>query len=110
MTERQLGKISKAVFGFGGYQDAQIGLTLVFDFKGSGCHAFIGGGWNFAPSDHAKWTLEDQTKTYAEMTRKIIQLMKDAKVDDVMGLVGKPIEATFEAMTLKDWRILTEVI
>lgn len=32
----ELGKITKATFGLGGYQDAQVGLWLTFEGKGWG--------------------------------------------------------------------------
>jgi hypothetical protein len=47
------------------------------------------------------------------MCRKVSQLLKDAKVDSVDQLLGKPIEAEFDqggCGQLKDWRILKEVL
>ena len=108
--EKRLGKIRTAKFGFGGYQDVQVGLTLDFDMKGSGAGAFVCGGWQMAPDKHSKWTLEDQTKSFGEMTRKVVEIMKKAKVDDVKRLEGIPVEITFEGNTLKDWRVSEEVI
>jgi hypothetical protein len=42
--------------------------------------------------------------------RYVSKLLRDAKVDSVEKLKGKPIEATFDGNTLKEWRILTEVL
>lgn len=111
MIERkELGKIQKAWFGLGGYQEAQVGLWLSFTGKGWGVGSGKVGGWSFPPDAHAKWTLDDQTKTYATMVRDILDLLKQAKVDDVAKLVGIPVECTFEGMQLKSFRILTEVL
>lgn len=110
MKETQLGKIRSVKFGFGGYQDCQVGLSLDFEFKGSGCGTFVGGSWNFGPDAHAKWTLDDQTKAYGETMRKIVELMKKAKVDDVTKLKDIPVEVTFNNMVLDSWRVLEEVL
>jgi hypothetical protein len=42
--------------------------------------------------------------------RYVSKLLKEAKVDSVDKLKGKPVEVTFEGNTLKSWRILTEVL
>jgi hypothetical protein len=42
--------------------------------------------------------------------RYVSKLLKEAKVDSVEKLKGKPIEATFDGNMLKEWRILTEVL
>lgn len=42
--------------------------------------------------------------------RFISKLLKEAKVDEVYQLKGKPVEVTFEGNMLKEWRLLTEVI
>jgi hypothetical protein len=36
--------------------------------------------------------------------------LKDAKVNSVDELKGKPVEVTFDGNMLKEWRILTEVL
>jgi hypothetical protein len=114
--EKRLGKIAKVTFGKGGYQDAQFGLSLCFDFDGSRCQTQIGSAWDAATIDcssHCKWSEEDRAKGHDEMCRKVSQLLKDAKVDSVDQLLGKPIEAEFDqggCGQLKDWRILKEVL
>lgn len=111
MSERkELGKIQKVHFGLGGYQEAQVGLWLQLGGEGWGACSGKCGGWSFPPDTYAKWTLEDQTKTYATMVRDILDLLKQAKVDDVAHLIGIPVECTFEGMQLKSFRILTEVL
>lgn len=109
-TEKKLGKICRASFGAGGYQEAQVGLWLSIEGKGWGVGHGITGGWNFLPPTHAKWTLEQQTEEYAKMVRDISKLLADAKVDSVDKLVGKPVECEFDLTTLKSFRVLTEVL
>ena len=110
--ETVIGVISRVHFGFGGYQDGMFGLNLTFDFKSTGCQTFISGGWNFDPSESASWTKEDKANHQSKMCDRVISIMKDAKVDDVTKLVGKPVQCEFSGPCgeLKDWRILTEAI
>jgi hypothetical protein len=61
-------------------------------------------------SEHSKWSESDRDVWYAEIMRYVSKLLRDAKVDSVEKLKGKPIEATFDGNTLKEWRILTEVL
>lgn len=108
--ETRLGKLSKVKFGFGGYQDSQVGLSVTIDMVGSGVQDFIGGGWSFPPDKYCKWTIQDQTNAYGGTLRKVTKLMKEAKVDDVSKLEGKPVEVTLDGNLLQSWRILTEVL
>jgi hypothetical protein len=112
---REIGKIQKVYFGFGGYQDVQIGLFLVLgsDKESWGVHTGIEGGWSTKVdcSEHCKWTETDRDGQYATMVRKIQDVLKAAKVESVDQLLGKPIEAMFKDFnTLHDWRILEEVL
>lgn len=112
MTEdlkKELGRISMASFGFGGYQDVQIGLTLQFEGNGWGCEKFDG-FWAGKRSESAKWTEGDRTFALGDMAKRVSNLLIDAKARDVSELVDKPVELTFENNTLKDFRILTEVL
>lgn len=109
MERKELGRIQKITYGFGGYQDAQFGLSVTLGGAGWGVADFHG-GWAIKPSDHADWTVGDQDKWFAETARHILRLLKEAKATDVSGLLGKPIEATFDGNLLKSWRILTEVL
>jgi hypothetical protein len=107
----RLGKITHVEFGFGGYNDGMIGLYLEFGGKGCGVNDFIG-FWAEDPSPHAKWSLDDQSKQFAEIVRKVRKFLQDADVDSVSKLKGKPVELSIsdETNTLYSWRILTEVI
>ena len=111
--EKQLGKITNVRFGRGGYQDVQFGLSLTFEGKSWGCGTIITGGWAYghlSPDKHTKWTEEDRTKSMAEMCQKIDKVLGDAGVDDVAKLKNMPVEVTFDGNTMKDWRILKEVL
>lgn len=110
MTEKVLGKIKHARFGFGGYQDAMFGLSLSFSMNGSGINDFINGGWSMPITEHTKWTEEDRGKQQAVLCTRLIKILNEAKVNDVTKLVGIPVEVEIENMSLKSWRILTEVI
>lgn len=106
----QLGKISTAVFGTGGYQGAMFGLTLVFTFADKSQCSDFKGWWSNYPS-HAEYTMEEWAAHHAETYSFIRQLMRDAKVSNFNDLVGKPIEAKFHNFNvMESWRILTEVL
>lgn len=108
--QKVLGCISLARFGLGGYQDAQIGLSLQFDMKGTGVGTFIGGWAYTKPPSHAQWTKEDQRRTWADAVEKLNETLHAAKKQDVSQLVGVPVEVTLDGNVLKSWRVLTEVI
>jgi len=106
---KSIGKITSVCFGFGGYQDVQFGISIGVDTE-SGCACTGIWVWTSKPDKHTKWTIIDQNNYYAKIMRYIIKLMKDAKVDNIEDLKGKPIEATWDGQYLKSIRILTEVI
>jgi hypothetical protein len=106
---KELGKIQSARYGFGGYQDAQFGLSVTLGGESWGVGDFWG-GWADEPSTYAKWTKEDQIRHHGETADRICALLKSAKVTSVEKLIGKPVEVLFDGNTLSSWRILTEVI
>jgi hypothetical protein len=112
--EHILGKITKATFGFGGYQGAMIGLELDFETSVWSIGDGIYGGWAYGmidPDKNTKWNEEDRSKQVVEMTKTICEILKDAKVDSISELVGKPIEIASEGWNNNvSWRILTEVL
>jgi hypothetical protein len=108
--EKELGKIVSAEFGLGGYQECQVGLWITFGGKGWGVSHGYNGGWSMVPDEYAKWTVEDQDRLYAMCVRDTVKLLEDAKVRSVSELKGVPVEITFENMTIKSFRILTEVL
>lgn len=113
MIKKYLGKITHISFGLGGYDDVQFGLSVTLEGQGVGTNIFIG-AWDYnymdKPGEYTQWKEEDRTNTMINMLRKISDLLKAAKVMSVDQLKDKPIEMTFEDNTLKDWRILTEVL
>lgn len=108
--EKRLGKIESVKFGLGGYQGVMLGIHFTLGANGWG----VGDSraqWDAEMiSEHAKWTESDRDVWYAEIMRYVSKLLKDAKVDSVDKLKGKPVEVTFDGNTLKEWRILTEVL
>lgn len=109
--EVKLGKLENVKFGLGGYQGACLGLSVTISGSGWG----VGdnkSAWDanqIKHTEHCKWTEEDRSKGYDDVMRFVSDLLSDAKVNSVDQLNGKPIEAKFDGMTLKSWRILTEV-
>lgn len=112
MERKELGKIENVRFGLGGYQDAMLGITFTLEGKGWGTVDFRG-TWDpqgIEVTKHTQWTEEDRSKSFADTVRFISKLLSEAKVRDVNKLAGIPVEVTFENNTLKEWRILTEVL
>lgn len=110
--EKKLGKIKNVYFGIGGYQDCQIGIhfNLGGDSWGVNDGKSVWDPERIKCTENTQWTEEDRTKSINDIVRYISSLLKDAKVDTVEELVGKPIECSFQGTLLKEWRILTEVI
>ena len=106
---KELGKITRFDIGIGGYDDAMFGLSVAFTFQGSGVGDFIG-TWAHKPDHNHKWTLEDQSRCWADMCRKMVDLMCKAKVKTTNEMVGIPVEVTFDSNRLSSWRILEEVL
>jgi len=114
---KYLGKIESVKFGHVGYQNAMLGISLSFSFDESCGVATDRSTWDaeiIECTNNSKWTEEDRSKKYDEIMRYISKLLKDAKCDDVADLKGKPVELEFDGEgwggTLKDWRILVEVL
>lgn len=104
------GKIQSIRLGMGGYQDAMFGFSFTLGGKeGWGVSDFLG-TWAHEPDKHTKWTLEDRNRIFLEHLLRVKKLMEEAGINDFTKLKGIPIEATFEDMTLKSWRIMTEVL
>jgi hypothetical protein len=110
--EKKLGKIESVKFGLGGYQDAQLGLSVTLSARGWGVSDFKG-NWDaeiIKRSEHTQWTEEDRDKGYSETMRFVSKLLKEAKVSSVDKLKDTPVEVTFDGNMLKEWRVLTEVL
>ena len=110
--EKRLAKIESVYFGHGGYQDVMIGLHFNFSGHGWGV-GFSEDAWDSEMvkwSESCKWTEENRNRQYADMMRKISLYLKQAKVSSIDKLKGIPVEIIFENSTMKEWRILTEVL
>jgi hypothetical protein len=105
----KLGKIMQAEFGFGGYNEGMIGLSITLSGKDWLCSDFIG-FWYNERSPYAQWSEQDQTNEFARIVHKVSDLLKQANISNVDRLTGVPVEVTFSNNTLHSWRILTEVI
>lgn len=109
--EKRIGKIKSISFGLGGYQDAQIGVsvTLGSDTESWSVGDFRG-YWAMNRDDHCKWSEEDRIEHLGGVCLWVRNLLNFAKKQRLDQLAGVPVEVTFDGNTLKDWRILTEAI
>ena len=109
----KLGKIKNAYIGRGGYQGAELGLWL--ELGGESWDACDGQGtWDpeqIRHDEHSKWTEDDRNQQLAAVLRELSKYLRQAKVDKVQDLIGKPVEVTFKNVNhLDSWRILEEVL
>lgn len=110
--EKKLGKIESVSFGLGGYQGSMLGLHVTLG-NGSWGVNDSRANWDSEQiewSKYSKWSEAERDMWYSEIMRYVSKLLKEAKVDSVDKLKGKPVEVTFDGNTLKEWRILTEVL
>jgi len=105
----ELGSIKRATFGFGGYQDAEIGLSLTLGGTSWGVGDFKG-AWAIDRSEHARWSEQDRREGWAEAVHLLRDTLKAAKKQHVADLAGTPIIATFDGNRLVSWRVLNEVL
>ena len=109
--EKRIGKIKRIAVGFGGYQDAMLGLTVDLGGHGWGVGDFKGfWGSDIAHSENCKWTEASRRDAHADTMLLIGKLLTDANKTSADELCGVPVEVCFEGNTLKSWRILTEAI
>jgi hypothetical protein len=102
-TNVALGRISNASFGWGGHQDAMIGLTVGL----AGQSWAVGDFWGVFPDGEDEISVD---KVSGATLRRLAELLAKAKVKSVDKLVGIPVEITFDGQVLKSWRVLTEVL
>jgi len=108
-VKKELGKIESAKFGLGGYQGVQFGVWFCIKSEGgSACNGI--GVWTGEITESTQWTEKDRGKTLEEIMRYVMDLLEKANVDNFNDLVGVPVEATIDGNSLKEWRILTEVV
>lgn len=108
MEEKLLGKIDFAEFGTLRDYPFLIGLQLGFSMSGSG--VMDGGKYTVNISPECKWGDANREEAVTSIVEFVDKILKDAKVNYVSGLIGKPVEVTLEKNCFKDFRILTEVL
>ena len=109
---KKLGKIRDASFGLGGYHGAMLGLHVTLEGNGWRCCA-TKSAWDMSLIKHSascNWTEQERYEQYSNIMRYLSALLAAAKVQCVQKLIGIPVEAEFENGTLKQWRVLTEVL
>ena len=110
--EKHLGKITKAEFGIGGYNEGELGLHLTFSFGACGT-SISKSYWDcnrVEHSEYCKWSEEHRSRGYDEIMRFLSDTLTKAKCKYVSELLNKPIEMEFDGNLLKSWRILEEVL
>ena len=105
---KELGKISSASFGYGGYQDAMVGFSLSFESGGGGVSTFEG-SWPLT-EDVPVAQRHSREKLAIAAVLRLTETIQKAKVHNVSELVGIPVELTYDGQMLKSWRILDEVL
>lgn len=108
-TEKRLGKIDFAEFGTIRDYPFLIGLQLGFSMRG--CGVMDGGKYTVNINPECKWEYDGaREEAVCLAVEKVNEILKDAKVNYVSKLIGKPVEVTLVNNTFSDFRILTEVL
>lgn len=109
MVEKCLGKIVSAHFGFDADYIYEFGLYLTFSLNDGASQVSAMITTNINPG--CKYdTPNGRAEAVLKMNEEVYAFLKAAKVRNVDDLIGKPIEVTMENRSLKDFRILTEVL
>lgn len=108
MTEKLLGKIDFAEFGTIPDYPFMIGLHLRFSM--GNCSVMDGGKYTVNIGPNCRWEEHSRADSVTHIVEKVNDILKDAKVNYVSELNGKPVEVTLVNNTFKDFRILTEVL
>lgn len=108
MTETKvLGRIERASFGYGGYQDTMFGLTVILASNGSVLRDF----WGIFPPPPDALNRNDALMFFGtECCVRLSSVLSKAKTMSVDKLSGTPIEITLDGNALKSWRVLEEVL
>lgn len=106
----ELGKISHASVGYGGYQEAMFGVS--FTLRGdSFAVSDFWGHWGTERSESAQWTEESRVKHLGETCMRLKKTLDEAKASSVDDLIDTPVEVIFGSDDrLESWRILKEVL
>lgn len=106
MIEKRLGKIDFVEFGSMKDYPFQLGLQLGFSMSGSG--VMDGGKYTVNMSPDCHWEIGTRHTNLAESLDRVAKILKDAKVNYISELLGKPVEVTLEDGMFKEFRILTK--
>lgn len=109
MTEKILGKITKAEYGMINDYPFLFGLQLYFSL-GDGTSIGCGSRYTINISKECRWEESERKDAITKSVDEVYKILKDAKVDYVSKLVSKPVEVEIEKNTFKSFRILTEVL
>jgi len=100
MSEKYLGKIIRVEFGIVKDYPFLFGITYEFSYS---C-------WNVCGHDVVNTDLDNSEIELGRMLKGVLNTMKDAKVNDIYELTGKPVELIINDGQFKSFRILKEVI
>jgi Zn-finger protein len=100
MNKKVLGKIEDCYFGF---CEFYFGLWLTLSGEWGGVIA----NYHFIPTHDNEL---EKNERCVKMINNVIKIMKDAKVDSIQKLIGKPVEVELENDSIVNFRILTEVL
>ena len=106
---KEIGVIKGASFGWSGYGESQVGLSVTISFGGCVVQSFDG-FWGGERYKECKWSSEERRQHLGETVMRLAKILSDAKKAHVGELVGVPVEVTLDGYLLKSWRVLTEVI
>lgn len=109
-TEVKLGRIENIEYGACGYQGVMLGLRVSIAGTGWRVGADKPGAWTTERTHTTEWTEDDRIKSLGKNAMYVNKLLKDAKVEYVSQLKGKPVECRFHGNVLSSWRILKEVL
>lgn len=104
MLEKRLGKIDFVEFGTMRDYPFQLGFSM------SGSGVMDAGKYTVNISPDCHWEMGTRHSNLAESLDRLAKILKDAKVNYVSEMLGKPVEVTLEDGIFKDFRILTEVL
>ena len=108
MIEKRLGKIDFVEYGFIKDRPFLMGIQFGFSMNDSGI--MDGGKYTINISKECRWSEEERKDAITKSVDQIEQILKDAKVNYVSELLGKPVEITIKDNWFQDFRILTEVL
>lgn len=109
MSNVVLGKIDYAEYGTYPDRPFLFGLQLGFLMLGSG--VMDGAIYTVNISKECKWNhMGEKSQAFIDSMEFVAKILKDAKVNYISQLKGKPVEINLDGNCFKEFRILTEVL